>query len=86
MDISFGILDCGFCTQFGFCIKLLLLHADSGRRRLGSGDKKPLYGALVSNQSKKMALAGIGNSWHFVWDRIADGSGHICTLFCLRTS
>ena len=29
-DFGFMILDFG--TRFGFCIRLLLLHADSGRR------------------------------------------------------
>ena len=34
LDFGFRILDFGFCfsERFGFCIRLLLLHADSGRR------------------------------------------------------
>ena len=32
LDFGSWILDFGFCTRFGFCIRLLLLHADSGRR------------------------------------------------------
>ena len=31
-DFGFRILDFGFRQRFGFCIRLLLLHADSGRR------------------------------------------------------
>ena len=32
LDFGSWILDFGFCERFGFCIRLLLLHADSGRR------------------------------------------------------
>ena len=32
LDFGFWILDFGFWERFGFCIRLLLLHADSGRR------------------------------------------------------
>ena len=32
LDFGFRILDFGFWERFGFCIRLLLLHADSGRR------------------------------------------------------
>ena len=32
LDFGFRILDFGFCERFGFCIRLFLLHADSGRR------------------------------------------------------
>ena len=32
LDFGFRVLDFGFCERFGFCIRLLLLHADSGWR------------------------------------------------------
>ena len=32
LDFGSWILDFAFCERFGFCIRLLLLHADSGRR------------------------------------------------------
>ena len=35
LDFGFWILDFVFTERFGFCIRLLLLHADSGRRIFG---------------------------------------------------
>ena len=38
LELGFWILDFGFTERFGFCIRLLLLYADSGRRIFYSFD------------------------------------------------
>ena len=63
LDFGFRILDFGFRQRFGFCIRLLLLHADSGRR---------IAAHIISHriwnpEGEWCSTSGAGTGWNQSW-------------------
>ncbi len=62
---GFRILDFGFWGKFRFCIRLLLLHADSGRR-IQQSHGYVNYGCVI-NLTVQQCEQQAGTTWNSTW-------------------